>query len=135
MNLRSERNRVFDREAWIERGVTVLKHHLRLAAKFFERKLTTPNRYPVKNDVAVIGCDEIHQQTSGCRLSAARLADHAKRFTFADHKVDAIHGAYDTATSTEHVFFQRKVLDQVFNHQQGLRLTADIRIVFQIGIH
>ena len=53
--LRTEGNRFLDGQTRVERRITVLKHHLNLSAKRFERQLARTHRQAVEHNLARSG--------------------------------------------------------------------------------
>ena len=60
MHLRPKRHRILDGQAWVERCIAVLKHHLHLSAKRLQRQVATADREAVKHHLAGPGIYQLH---------------------------------------------------------------------------
>ena len=124
MNLGTERDRFLDRQARIERGVAVLKHHLHAAAQFTQRQRAA-DLHAVIDDVAGIALHQVHQQPRGGRLAAAGFADDADGFALGDGEGNIIDRAHGFA-GAEQIAAHREMLGQAGDLQQRLRRAADV---------
>ena len=65
MHGRGKGDAIFDGQAGVERSVAVLKHHLDLAAKCFERQLRCADGLALETDRTAGRHDQLHQQPRG----------------------------------------------------------------------
>ena len=129
VHLGTERDRLLDGQARIERGVAVLEHHLHAAAQFAQRQFAA-NRAAVIDDVAGIALHQVHQEARGGRLAAAGLADDADGLALGDIERHVVHGTHGLALG-EQPAAHREMLGQPVDTQQRLRGAADIRQGFE----
>jgi hypothetical protein len=66
----------------------------------------------IKNQLALVLDDQLHEQARSGGFPATRLAHHTQGLTFEDLKIHAINGTHDAAALAENVFFEREVFDQ-----------------------
>ena len=121
-----KRDRVFHGQARVERCVTVLKHHLRLAPIGFERQGRAPHGLAIKNHLTLVGGNQLHEQTRGGGFAATRLAHHAQGLAFEHIKVHPVNSTHHAAAFAEHVFFQWEMFDQATHTEHGLGRSAHI---------
>ena len=124
VNFWTERDRFLDGEAWVQRGIAVLKHHLHAAAQFAQRQRAA-DLHAVIDDVAGIALHQVHQQPCGGRLAAAGFADDADGFALGDGEGDIIDRAHGLA-GAEQIAAHRKMLCEASHLQQRLRRAADV---------
>ena len=124
IDLRPERDRVFDRQPRIERGVAVLEHHLHAAAQFPQRQGRT-DRLAVEQDFPVIRLDQSDDQARGRGLAAAGFADNADHLALVDRERDVVDRPHD-ALRAEKPAAQAEMLDEILHLQERLRRAADI---------
>ena len=79
----------------------------------------------VKNNIALIRCNQIHEQTGGGAFAATRLADHAQRLALQDRKINAVDSPHHTTATAKHVFGQGEMFDQPTHFQKGFRVCHD----------
>jgi len=122
VHLRAEGDRIFDREAWIQRGERILEHHLHLAAHVAEcEAVLSADGEAVEQQLALVGLDQADQQPRGRGLAAARLADDAERLALGDGEVHAVDRLHRREGAVEHAAAHREVLDQAAHREQRLR--------------
>lgn len=95
---RAESYRVLDRQAEIERGIGILKHHLRLAAQLLDdQPVARADAEPVEDHLALVRRQQMHQQPRRRRLAAAGFAYDAEHLSGAHLKgaeFTALYGLY-----------------------------------------
>ena len=120
MHLRPECDRIFDGQAWVQRRITVLKHHLNLTAKLLEWQLTAADREAIEHHFPSACIDKLHQQARRSRFATAGFADHAERFALKHFKIYPVDRTDYAAPTPERIAFQRKMLLQSAHREQGL---------------
>jgi hypothetical protein len=125
VNFWAECYRFLDGQARIERGITVLKHHLHAAAQFAQRQRAA-DLHAVIDDIAGVALHQVHQKPRGGRLAAAGFADDADGLALGDGKGNIIDRAHGLAR-TEQIAPHREMLCQAGDLQQRLRRAADVR--------
>src|SRR5882757_11256488 len=94
MHPRTERDRVLDGEARVERGVAVLEHHLHAAAQLAQREIAA-ELLAVEHDRAGVRLDQPDDQPCRRRLAAARFADDAEHLALGDREAYIVERAAD----------------------------------------
>lgn len=80
-----------NRHARVERGVGVLKDHLKIESAAADLILTELcERLAIENDLARSGGDELHDRAGKSRLAATRFADEAEDLAFFDRQRNII---------------------------------------------
>jgi hypothetical protein len=75
---------------------------------------------PIKERLARIREDEMHEQPGGGRFSATGLADDPKRLALEELEVDSVDSANDGVPAAEEIFAHREVLHEAAHGQQRL---------------
>jgi hypothetical protein len=92
---RTERDRHRHRQAWVQRGIRILEHHLHLPVQLaVGEALRRADHQPIEDDAAAVRRDEVHQQPGRCRLATAGLTHDAEGFArpyIEGHVVDGLH--------------------------------------------
>ena len=73
----------------------------------------------VKNNFALIRCNQIHEQTGGGAFAATRLAHYAQRLSLKDRKVNAVNCPHHTTATAKQVFGQGEMFDQPSHFQKS----------------
>jgi hypothetical protein len=129
---RSERDRVADRHARVQRGIGILKHHLHLAAQRIDRDpVRRADRVAVEHQFPAIRHEQVQQQPCQGRFSAPRLADHAQRLAFPDVERDAVDRLDRLAAGP----LDRKMLFQIAHDQHRLQRAAAVARIDQTIKH
>src|ERR1044072_2343747 len=90
VDTRAEGNRILDRQTRVERGIAILKHHLRLLAEIGKAERKRADRLAVEQDFASVRCDDLHHEPRDRRLAATCLADDAERLALGEVEIDAV---------------------------------------------
>ena len=120
-------NRVFNGQARVQRGITVLEHHLGLSPIGFQGQGRATHALAIKNQLTSVLDDQLHEQARSGGFSTTGLAHYSQGLAFEDLKVHAIDGTHDATAFAEHVFFQREVFDQTTHTEHGLGWAAHIK--------
>ena len=118
-------NNVLHLHARIERSVRILEHHLHLGAQRTNLLLGELRHvFALKENLSLVGLDEVVDQTAGSGLTTAGLAYERERLAGHDVKGHVVHRVHKLVGTTEEVFAHRELLAQVTNGQQRLGLSC-----------
>src|SRR5260221_5387073 len=112
MHAGAEGDGVLDGQTRIERGVAVLKYHLGLFAEVVQRERSRADLLAVKQDVAGVRLDDLHDEPGRGRFAAAGFADDAERFALLHLQIDAVDGANDGSGARQQSVVAAEMLDQ-----------------------
>src|SRR5215470_15848127 len=104
--------------------MTVLEHHLHVAAKLCEVAPRTHGP-AAEQDVARIGRDDPHDETGKRGLTAARLSDNAERLAFGHVECDAVDCAHFPAPAPAPMP-AAEMLDETAHRQERLHRATGI---------
>ena len=132
----SERDRILDRQARIERSEGVLEHHLHLPAHVADRhpvRRRFGDAFALEQHAPGIGLDQAHQQARGGRLAAAGFADNAERLARHHRERDVVHSVHRARALVENTGAQREILAQFAHFKNGPRVFDRVHWVTSIA--
>ena len=121
---------IFNRQAGVQGGVGILKHHLHLAAILFQRyaaaQIIAADRFAIKNHLPRAGVEQAHQQPGGGGFAAAAFAHNAQSFALPDGKRDTVYRAHLPHLAAEQATPNGEMLHETSGFEQGLSGAAAI---------
>ena len=119
VDLGTEGDGVLDRKPGIERGIGILEHHLHLPAQLPEiQAVAAADGLPVEGNSAGVGADQMHQESRGGRLAAARLADDSQHLARTDRKTDVVDRLNLRHGTVQDAAVDGKIFTQTVDHQK-----------------
>ena len=129
MHLRRESDAVLNRQARVQRGIAVLKHHLHLPPIIAQRnaaRARLTHRLAIKHHAARIKPQQLHQKPRGGGFAAAALPHNAERLALHHLKAHPIHGAHSRHGIAKQPPLDREMLGQAAKREQGLGGAATV---------
>jgi hypothetical protein len=127
MHARGKGNRILDGQAWVERGIRILEHHLHLAAHVGDADaIERADHFAIENRVADVRLNQADEQAGGRRFAATGFADDAERLALGNRKGNIVDRLHRRDLAIQDAAAHGKVFAQVRDDQQRLGRAAAV---------